>query len=328
MCLLAVFASACESTGAIKRVEEPSEASNIVFGRVEVISPEKPEAWIDSCGFGQYMVCPDAFRIIILPSGSKEVITHRLGGDGTFYWTLPQGKYTVAEWEWEKWGAERGVKSGRVAVQFAIPEGQQSVYLGTLAIRMVGGRYAIKISDDFEDAVDHLGQKFPTIKTKAVKNLIYLEQTPDVILGPNICHEDWKLTCTEEYRGVTPISPVSKAATFPKVRDLQPTLEWQESARTDVTHDVIIYEALYYEKAGSTRYIQGPIVNYVSGLSEPRYTVRKPLNADSKYFWSVRLREDGTVSNWSSASHKSFYFLLFIYGWERGAGVPFNFSTP
>jgi hypothetical protein len=50
----------------------------------------------------------------------------------------------------------------------------------------------------------------------------------------------------------------------------------------------------------------------------------QPIIPDKKYYWSVRLRRDGVVSNWSRYS----YFAFYVVGWSSGYGQWFSFSTP
>jgi len=110
---------------------------------------------------------------------------------------------------------------------------------------------------------------------------------------------------------------------------IDPTVGWHRSSRDDITYDIVIYKALPYEQRGNNRiFVHGPIVEYATHLEEATYTLKRSLEPGSKYFWSVRLRGNDVVSNWSTTSYHSLYFLLLVYGSESGAGVPFNFSTP
>ena len=142
------------------------------------------------------------------------------------------------------------------------------------------------------------------------------------------CVLAWGITCTEHYKGVTPKSPVSITASFPKLNTRSPELRWVGSSDPTVSYDLIIHEALAYSKAGSFRYIHGPKVVYQRDLKEPRYQVATALKPGSKYFWTIRLRKGEVVSDWSSAQDRSFFFLGFVYGWSASHGVPFNFETP
>lgn len=318
----------CESTGAIKSVDEVDASSKVSYGRVEVLSSKTPESWYDDCGFMEHLVCPDAFRLIVLPVGGGEPITHRLEGDGSFFWSLPPGDYTIAEWEWEVWGHDRGVTSGTVAGQFTIPADTSATYLGTIVVALSGSRYAVRLRDEYETAtkklIDKLGDQF----TSARRLLVALDDDSDATKGPSICSEGWGITCTERYSGVTPKNPVSITATFPKVKSRSPELRWIGSNDPAVSYDLIIHEALAYSKAGSFRYIHGPRVVYERDLKEPRYKITKELEPGRKYFWTVRLRREDIVSDWSGAQDRSFFFLGFVYGWSASYGVPFNFETP
>lgn len=330
LALVLVFASlvlGCESTNAIKTLDEVETSRIVSYGRVEVLSSKTPDSWFDECGFMEHMICPDAFRVIVLPASGGGPITHRLRGDGTFYWSLPPGDYTIAEWEWEVWGHDRGVKSGTVAGQFTVPEAG-AAYLGTLTIALSDNRYAVSVKDDHEAATEMLKAKLGDRFTSTQMASITLDEDPDGAMGPTICSGVWGISCTDNYRGVTPKYPVSITATFPKVQNRTPELRWVGSSDPAVSYDLIMHEALAYSKGGRSRYIHGPVAVYESDIKEPRYQIATALEPRKKYFWTIRLRRGNVVSDWSSAQDRSFFFLGFVYGWSASHGVPFNFETP
>lgn len=326
--LFAALTSGCESAGAIKTLGDVETISNVSYGRVEVLSSKTPDSWFDDCGFAEHLICPDAFRVIVLPASGGSPITHRLKGDGTFYWSLPPGDYTIAEWEWEVWGQDRGVRSGTVAGQFTVPADVGSTYLGTLAIALSGPRYAVRVKDNYEKATEKLKEKLSNRFTSARRSPITLDDDPNGTKGPTICSGHWGIACTDHYKGVTPKNPVSITATFPKVNTRTPELRWAGSSDPEISYDLVVHEALAYSKAGSFRYIHGPKVIYEMGLKEPRYQIAADLKPGNKYFWTIRLRRGNVVSDWSSAQDRSFFFLGFVYGWSASHGVPFNFETP
>lgn len=66
------------------------------------------------------------------------------------------------------------------------------------------------------------------------------------------------------------------------------------------------------------------MVDYQQGLTKPDYRPGMALEPDTKYFWTVRLRHDGIVSNWTSMS----YFQFLVFAAKSGVTPWFGFSTP
>lgn len=329
----AIAMTGCESTGAIKTPDEVESASHISYGRVHVLTSEKPESWIDDCGVMKYMICPDAFRVIVIPADGGEPVTHRLKDDGTFFWALPPGNYTIAEYEWEVWGRDRGVRHGTVDGQFTIPANPGATYLGTLTLDLYDGSYNLWVEDDYDEATQRLKAKLGQSFKSAQRSLITidkgpvgsLDKDPDDEVGSAICTGEWGIVCTSHYSGVTPTSPVADVGqgffsgmnpSFRKVPNLTPQLQWGGSSDPEVTYDIIVRKAIAYSKMGSSRYIDGPVVAYARGLAEPRYRFTIPLEPSEKYFWTVRLRRGDLVSNWSKMQGPNYQ------------GFAFSFQTP
>ena len=146
-----------------------------------------------------------------------------------------------------------------------------------------------------------------------------------------ISSDGWKIIrvrrelCIQKYGGVTPAYPPVKTNNFPVVSSLQPTFRWEPSTKDGVLYDLVLYRAVSYSPLGiGGHYLPGQVVEYRQGLVEPSYRLSKPLEPNEKYFWSVRLRRDGIVSNWSRFSYLN--FMIFAYTSEHSSW--FGFATP
>ena len=97
------------------------------------------------------------------------------------------------------------------------------------------------------------------------------------------------------------------------VSSLQPTLKWQPISESDGSYDLVIYEG-----------ITGEGVYYRLGLTETEHTVAQPLKPATRYYWAVRVRSGGQVSDWSRYSYDAYYG----FGFVLARNVPFWFQTP
>jgi hypothetical protein len=150
----------------------------VVFGRVNVIYKNEPAVW------GK-LSSPGGFYISILPGGSSEAFSHLLREDGTFYWHLRPGDYTIAELTWERptsgfWSSGSEKVTGRIFANFKVAERGSLNYIGTLTIVFAdkGYRYFMGVEDEFDQTSKVFGGKFPNIKGEAVRNLMHLEKGP------------------------------------------------------------------------------------------------------------------------------------------------------
>ena len=321
---LSLALSGCASTPFIAE-PQPQESKNIVFGRINVVSEGKPLTW-EPCGFAKHMVCPDVLTVFVLPKSTNIPIRYELVGDGSFIWSLPNDDYTIAAFEWLKYGPRRS-KSGRIWASFSLPENAAAVYIGTLKITISKNSYGIAIEDDFDLALQRLSEKFSNLQSEPTKHLLLQGEEYQARHISNICDAFWGITCTATNRGVVPEYPLSDSLAFTIADSLQPTLKWQSSSKTGVTYDVIIYEAFAYQKA-LTSYLPGYVVDYQEGISQPSYKIKVPLKPNAKYFWSVRLRQNDTVSEWSHFGYQHFAFFFIAYMWDEASNLLFNFSTP
>ena len=131
--------------------------------------------------------------------------------------------------------------------------------------------------------------------------------------------------CTS-HKGITPIYPEIGNPNYPKsVDSIQPTFKWEPVKDSEVTYDFIIYECIKTESfSKGTRRAVGREVYYLEGLTEPQCKVERPLEPDTEYYWSVRVRRGQDFSNWSVYD----YTLFLGTAGYRATNCPFIFKTP
>lgn len=309
-----IFALAgCVSTPIMHDVETQSIGQATIFGKVEVFYDGNKQNWGGMwSGRGMSLLLRD-FR-------SSEITRALVVDPGDFYWKLTPGNYTIVGYDiWEG-----GVIAGRIWLQFTVPPGAKSIYIGDLILNFSRGRSAVDLKDNYAAAVDALRRKFPGMQVAPVSAVPQLEKPPGTYTQiTDICGTEWGIGCSSSNAGVTPISAGSHNA---RVDSVTPTLTWTPSSQPGVTYDVLIYEAVQYARnpLGVVKdSVQGAQVQYEQGITSPMLKV-SPLRPNTTYFWSVRLRRGEIVSNWSTFS----YFNFYLIATTRGRGQWFSFSTP
>ncbi len=303
---LALFLVACAAQLQIKDVEVPSPEQGIIFGRIDVMEDGKPKK-------------PWGTRIFILPPGGRKAMTYSISGDGSFYWGLEPGDYTILGFELTSaW--DGGVRSWRIVAKFTVSEGTKSVYIGNLKLVIIKGMIEVSIEDNYLAAVESFKNRFPEAQEPDKSLALPEEKLGTYRRAIYICSDVW-YNCTKRYRGVTPLNPEVNSSTD----SLLPTFEWKPSSMDDVSYDLVVYEAASYPyNPFRTNYMRGRLVAYEEDIKEAKFHLKSPLQANSKYFWSVRLRLNDVVSYWSTFSHFEFY----IFAWTSGSGEWFSFTTP
>jgi len=164
---LILFLSGCATNPIdFSKAKTVPQEEAVVFGRVNVIYKDEPKVW------GK-LSSPGVFNILVLPGGSSEAFSHMLREDGSFYWHLPLGSYTISGFQWTGRG---GTRSGRIFAEFTIPERKSITYIGKLTL-IFDRNYSsvMQIEDDFDQAIQEFKKKFPEIRDEPVKNLMKLE---------------------------------------------------------------------------------------------------------------------------------------------------------
>ena len=307
-------------------------ARPFIFGSVKVVSPKAPAAWTETdCTTDPfYWRCPDGFRLVFLRPNDPTPIEYRLTGDGSFKVPLEPGDYFLAEWNWHQAGMSSVDEkiAGAISAAFRVDPGAKATYIGDLQVVFSGPRYAFKLDDRFDQASASLTSSYPQLAGNVSKSLLEMKTPPAGARQVPICDSSWGAHCDNELAGVEPVQPAQSGSSFPTVASVTPTLEWKKVGPDDVTYDVAIYEALPYGPPLRMHYVQGPMIEFVQGLTAPSYTVKTSLKPRAHYFWTVRLRKDETVSDWSSMSYREFAFLIVAFISGHASNVPFRFATP
>lgn len=126
------------------------------------------------------------------------------------------------------------------------------------------------------------------------------------------------------YHGVRAISPMVRYPGSPyTVSSLQPVLEWAPSEAKDTTYDVIVVEQLN-DAQNHKLFNPGRTVFYREGITETKVKIEPPLVLDTLYWWTVRSRNGGKVSEWSR------YDFTASYGYVHmtSKNYPYPFRTP
>lgn len=308
---------ACATAPTMRDVAELDQDKPITYGNAAVfVGSEKQKLGLTWSGESH-------FYLLILPSNSNEAISYDLDKDGAFYWALPPGEYLLLGYHWQR-GTEK--RSGRIGATFTVPGEPRDRYIGSFEFHQRKYSLDMHLADNFDQASAAYELKFPIRKGRSVKQLIQMpsaEGNADSIRGQ--CHESWKIACNDRFSGITPISPAVKSSGFPVTKTQSPTFSWRPSANPAVSYDLIVYEAASYTTSGiMTSYMTGRKVIYQEGLTQPSWPMQNPLKPNTRYYWSVRLREGNTVSWWSTQSHFSFMILAV----SSGSGQWFQFQTP
>lgn len=318
MCWLGSILGGCATPPTMRDTEDIAADSNVVFGSVDVIVDGEKEDW------GVKFTGYNYFYLMILPPDTNEAITYRLADDGVFYWSLPAGEYTLLGYLWQDRQTQR---SGRIDATFRVPDAATDAYLGSLEFH--GSKFFLvpRMQDRFDDIKADYRREFPNRDVEVTKLLF---EAPDPVgtfsnvTGP--CNEMWAIECSDRFSGVTPVSPETGQSGFPESASLMPQFSWEPSSSTSVSYDFVIYEAASYALSGGmvTSYMRGRMITYAEDLKEPVWRLESPLKPDTRYLWSVRLRDQETVSAWSTQGH----FTFMIVAMSSGFGQWFQFKTP
>jgi hypothetical protein len=283
------------------------------FGRIVVVQDGKEKTWSTA------LFATDVLNLYVRSTATGRMQQMQMVGDGSFVWPLQAGDYVIVAY------ADSAKGAGRLWTTFSIPQPGQAVYIGDLRIvETTGSRYGFFVEDQYEEALKKVEPQLVEGKLEPVRGLMKFEQdvgTYNRVRG--VCAQEWGITCDKQVLGVEPVLPVGALTGYPIVPDLTPLLEWKPSIWKHFTYDVAIYESLLIGAPGAPR-VRGALVTYAQGLIEPRFKVSEPLEAGKNYEWSVRLRDDDTVSTWSVTN----YFVFFVVGSVSSRGQWFGLSTP
>lgn len=138
------------------------------------------------------------------------------------------------------------------------------------------------------------------------------------------------LSACTTYTGLKPVYPDVGHPNYHvvEVSSLQPTLKWEASSQPGATYDLNVFEG---PEAGSDilplpalKRDPAKLVYVREGLLKPEHTVEELLKPGNVYFWSVRLHEEGKISEWSRYNY-CLFSGFYIY---RAPNQYYRFRTP
>jgi len=314
-----MFLGGCVDTATLRPDEAKAVGKVVVVGQLRVLHEDKDNEWS--------LFRPA--RIYIAREGRGKAFTQEIiRSDGYYFLPLLPGEYMFVGASFNNpnsWTEGQLARTSRVGARFTVPQGEESVYVGTVKIESVYNGYATVILDDYEAGVDAYKGKYHGA-TNPGQSLMKLEQRIGTYqLIQNACSADWGVDCSGKYAGVTPDYPPVENNSFPVVSSLQPTFRWHPSAKEDILYDLVLYRVVNFSPFGiGGRNLPGEVVEYQQGLIEPSFTPSNQLEPNEKYYWSVRMRRNGIVSNWSRFSYLN--FMIFAY--TTGHSSWFGFTTP
>lgn len=297
--------------GATLVVLPDADASDkrVAFGRVKLSLDSGESIELDKPGVFK---SGDMFLLWVLNESEDKATRVEVDESGDFLMELEAGDYVVASYEWSRnaGGAAAGgtFRGDRLWAGFSVSNDADATYIGTLSLTVdENQRLEIAVEDESVEASSWLaGGREST--DRVATSLLSIEDQLWRDTGVPICIAAFGISCDEHRRGVEVERPKqTRSRLFRSIKTLTPTLEWKPSTTAEVSYDLIVYRA-YYQKAGFLAgggkpgggYEAGRVVEYVEGLTEPRYQLQKPLEPGGRYLWSIRLRHPQAVSSWST----------------------------
>lgn len=314
---LAVLAlGGCASAPRMEDVDDLAPGATVAFGTAEVVVDGKVQK------FGSIWTRNDFF-LLVLPEDSDEAISASVRDDGRFYWPLDPGRYTLLGYAWLEGGSRM---TGPVDGYFVVPESGEDVYIGHLAF--VGPKQNLEflLRDTYDEARTAYEARFPQRAGRSVSGLLKPEErigNYTRVVGP--CAEQWGVDCSGRYAGVTPTGPASGTSGFPLVETTTPEFRWVACGLPGAHYDVAVHRVAKYNVGGVKDLLtRGHLAAYAEDLATPYWKPDTPLDPDTRYFWSVRMRDGDTVSGWSTERQST--FLIVYSSWSFGN--LFEFRTP
>ncbi len=316
-CVLALSSCANAPTAAVSEKSATAAAGyGRAFGKVTYFEDGKEKKW------GMSWTANDRLTLFVRPAAGGPIQYLNVENDGSFFWPLKSGDYVLAGYRATH---NTEYSAARLWLSFSVTKPGQAVYIGNLMVISNRSHFRFGVLDSYDESLKQEQARIESAHLEPVKGLMLPEKPPgDFREVTNICAPTWGVTCSKTYLGVEPIRPKVDPSGFPLADSLTPVFEWKPSTRQDVTYDIEIYESLEIGELGEGQKMQGQLVAYKQGMREPRFVLDKPLQPDSTYQWSVRLRDGDTVSSWSSTR----YFSYYIIGFSSGSGNYFGFTTP
>lgn len=267
------------------------------------------------------------FSVLVLPDGANRMLT--LGADvqGWFAWHLDPGAYTL---QGLAIGYEKRLSILGMAGRFTIEDGDQTVYIGHFTVDLSSDSPKISFREAEQDVIQEVGKRDSQAPPPTKRLLMPEEKIGAYSHVRSTCAKEWGVECSRSLRGVEPIAPAVarnfRGVGFARVDTTMPELRWKPAPGPDITYDVAVWEAADYTLPETliTGHMPGKLIAYKEALDSPTLALTTPLNRNTKYHWSVRLRKGETVSTWSRAGHSMFLVVM----WSYSSGYWFGLETP
>ena len=319
---------ACATPQVIESVEAPVAGESIAFGSVELFQDGEKKNWGMTWEGDRFCIIP------VLPPETSESVCYKVGKDGNFYWSLGSGEHILLGSQIHKGG-----KSSHMRTRFLliVPDGVSAVYAGNIQIHEKDYLYTTSIIDDYDNAVKLFNSKYPFQDAKIINRLLVVEDAPgEYDYLSSQCKGSWGVKCSSTMWNVKwsidAVYPPTKEVHFTEddlfiqIEEQNPRFEWEPSAKTGISYDLVIYEATKCIVTGiKTSYMPGRLTAYIEDIKTPHYQLEKTLKPDTRYLWTVRLRDENSVSSWSSFNYSNFKNIIYTTAVYRSY---FGFKTP
>jgi len=151
---------------------------SVVFGRINVVSDGRPVNWPNSTAGKVFRFGAGEFRVLVHSETGSKVFSYTLTDDGSFAWHLPPGNHAIAGYEWHARPGGPNRLSGRIWAEFLVHDKGALIYIGTLVINFLDGRYSMTVEDNFNEALTKVSAEFPYLNGPRSKQLVRLEKGP------------------------------------------------------------------------------------------------------------------------------------------------------
>lgn len=157
--------TACSSSRIDYAADQPLKADEgVVFGKFRVSENGKSKSL--SSVFGERKL-----GVTLVPENSAKAVYTTIDNEGFFAWRFSGGEYTLASFDWQRYG----ITQGRIFADFRVVPGK-AVYIGDIAIDFFGARYLVRIEDNAAESVAVFRSRFTGIVPDSFPELIKLEK--------------------------------------------------------------------------------------------------------------------------------------------------------
>jgi hypothetical protein len=298
-----------------------TSGATVVFGKLNLVRDgEQPK--IDRIT----ILGRSGTAALVLPDNAGTALVLDMDQQGWFSWRLRPGAYSLLGFV-----SLDGNKTlfHDIGARFAVDNNEPAIYIGHINLESNASRYSAGIQDLESEAFEEMRKRSPGAASPVKRLLQRSDKIGTYEQVRSVCDPKWGLHCNRDGHGVMPIHPKLTrgihGSTFGRIDTVAPILKWQPAAM-GVSYDVAIWEAAAYRLPSKlvSDYTPGHVALYEENVAAPELTFAKPLKPKTKYFWSVRCRDENVISSWSRAGHFSFLLVA----WSSGYGEWFAFETP